>query len=256
MPPDLAAIVRAVEAPPPWLAPHLNLLRPIVAGLGARSVAEALNAVAGGRADLPMFVDQAALPAEEPYESFIARTHDVPTRNNAHDLFNGLMWLSYPRTKWRLNALQVEQLGITGVRGSRGAVRDALTLFDENAALMRAPSRLIDALRTRDWQALFLHRRALWQSVQLVVFGHALLEKLLLPRKPITAHVWLVDETEDATVASTLQAARLAAKPFLPLPVLGIPGWWAENESPAFYDDADVFRALNAGREARGGNDS
>jgi hypothetical protein len=31
-------------------------------------------------------------------------------------------------------------------------------------------------------------------------------------------------------------------KPFLPLPVLGIPGWWAPNENPGFYDDTQVFR--------------
>ena len=29
---------------------------------------------------------------------------------------------------------------------------------------------------------------------------------------------------------------------FAPLPVLGVPGWWPANESPAFYDDATVFR--------------
>ena len=28
----------------------------------------------------------------------------------------------------------------------------------------------------------------------------------------------------------------------LPLPVLGIPGWWPENEKEDFYDDAAVFR--------------
>jgi hypothetical protein len=30
--------------------------------------------------------------------------------------------------------------------------------------------------------------------------------------------------------------------------VLGIPGWWPENEVPAFYEDASVFRA---GRRTR-----
>jgi hypothetical protein len=35
---------------------------------------------------------------------------------------------------------------------------------------------------------------------------------------------------------------RLSAKPFLPLPVLGVPGWWPDNESPDFYEDVAVFR--------------
>ena len=39
-----------------------------------------------------------------------------------------------------------------------------------------------------------------------------------------------------------ITAASWSAKPFLPLPVLGVPGWWPANENPGFYDDADVFR--------------
>jgi len=34
----------------------------------------------------------------------------------------------------------------------------------------------------------------------------------------------------------------LSAKDFLPLPVLGVPDWWAANEDPNFYNDAAVFR--------------
>jgi len=36
--------------------------------------------------------------------------------------------------------------------------------------------------------------------------------------------------------------AWLAGKPFTPLPVLGVPGWWAGNENFSFYDDSLVFR--------------
>jgi len=32
----------------------------------------------------------------------------------------------------------------------------------------------------------------------------------------------------------------LAAK--TTVPVLGVPGWWAQNDAPAFYADAGVFR--------------
>ena len=39
-----------------------------------------------------------------------------------------------------------------------------------------------------------------------------------------------------------LSAAALATKPFTPLPVLGVPGWWPENSGAAFYDDPRVFR--------------
>ena len=46
----------------------------------------------------------------------------------------------------------------------------------------------------------------------------------------------------DAWMATDLGADKLAAKPFLPLPVLGVPGWWAPNEAPDFYEDVGVFR--------------
>jgi len=46
----------------------------------------------------------------------------------------------------------------------------------------------------------------------------------------------------DAWMAADLSADKLAGKPFAHLPVLGVPGWWAANENPAFYDDASVFR--------------
>ena len=37
----------------------------------------------------------------------------------------------------------------------------------------------------------------------------------------------------------------LAAK--TALPVLGVPGWWSENEVPGFYEDTEVFRPLREG---------
>jgi len=188
------------------------------------------------------FVDQSELPATEPYESFVARTGCVPTRENLHDFFNGLMWLTYPQTKRRLNVLHAEQIAQHGVSGSRGSIRDALTLFDENAAVLQAPADLVEALRQRDWKNLFVARRAQWQSARLVLLGHALMEKLMQPRKAITAHVWVVEELTDAALASSLVAERLHTRSFLALPVLGVPGWWDANTEPGFYDDADVFR--------------
>jgi hypothetical protein len=96
---------------------------------------------------------------------------------------------------------------------------------------------------------LFVRLRPLWSEATLLLFGHALLEKLVYPRKPITAHVFIAREATnsiaelDAWLAWTLTAEVLATKPFTPLPVLGVPGWWAPNEAPGFYDDASVFRA-------------
>jgi hypothetical protein len=238
----LAALAAVLESPPPWLLAHEPIARRVVGAGKSHSVADALNAAAAGKVDFVRFVAQSELPAGEAYEAFIARTGCIPTRDNLHDLFNGLLWLGYPKTKRRLNSLQAQQISLLGTAGPRGTLRDALTVFDENATVLHAPPSLVEPLRQRDWYTLFVERRAEWQSAQVLLFGHALLEKLLQPRKAITAHVWLIEEIADETLASSLTAERLSAKDFLPLPILGVPGWWAANEEPGFYDDAEVFR--------------
>jgi hypothetical protein len=183
------------------------------------------------------FVPADELPAGEAYEAFIARTGCVPTRENLHDHFNRLVWQRHPRIKQGLNRLQAADIAARGVSATRGALRDALTLFDENGALwLDAPPLLAQALQVRDWQSLFITHRALWHGHHFEIFGHALLEQLAVaPRKGLTAHVLLADPL-------SLTEAQWAAKPFCPLPVLGIPGWWPANEDPAFYADTAVFR--------------
>jgi hypothetical protein len=84
------------------------------------------------------------------------------------------------------------------------------------------------------------------------VVGHALLEKLAAPRKDMTAHVWrapcpgMVPAAVDPWLAAQCTPGALAGKPFTPLPVLGIPGWWRANENFSFYDDSVVFRPRRA----------
>ena len=201
------------------------------------------------------FVHQSDLPAGEPYERYIFQTGNCPTRDNLHDFFNGLCWIHFPQTKRRLNQLQAAQIELDGIGQVRGAVRDALTVFDENAAFLQAPDALWDALVAKDWAALFVDMRPLWRDAQLVLFGHALLEKLVSPRKGITAHVYRVHAPShrladlDAWVAADLNVEKLSAKPFAHLPVLGVPGWWPQNEDPQFYADARVFRARAAGSQ-------
>ncbi len=188
------------------------------------------------------------MPPGVAYEQFIFDTGTVPTRDNLHDFFNGLCWITFPQTKTKLNQLQAAEIARAGVQDVRGPVRDALTLFDENAALMVAPPAIWAALEARDWQHLFVGLRPLWAETRIVLFGHALLEKLVSPRKAITAHMYdarppsASTDDLDAWVAASLSAEKLATKPFLPLPVLGVPGWWAENQNFSFYDDSFVFR--------------
>ena len=236
----------AVDWAQPWLAPYRAHGEAAARAERGTSVASALQAIRPPSA--PGFVHQDNLPAGQAYEAHIFQTRTVPTRDNLHDFFNGLVWLAFPEAKRRLNALQAAEIARTGIGATRGPLRDALTLFDENGAVLDAPPVLWEALAARDWRRLFITERACWQEARLLVFGHALLEKLVSPRKPATAHVLLAQgaiksiANDDAVIAAALDPAHLASKPFLPLPVLGIPGWWSGNTNFSFYDDSDVFR--------------
>ena len=251
----------------PWLAPcaergarwrHVALERPDAYLATLQHDAAAAGHRTGQGAALT-FIAQADLPAGTAYEAHIAATGGVPTRENLHDFFNALMWFTYPRVKAALNARQAAFIARDGIGATRGAERDALTLFDENAAIfVAADADLRRALTGFDWQRLFVAGRAAWgERCEARLVGHALLEKLIAPYKACTAHAWIVDapaeyfswtaarQTEwlDATVADALAQAPLSSRVFAPLPVLGVPGWWPANVESAFYADERVFRA-------------
>ena len=238
----------AIDWSAPWLAPWCASGPPIAQRvLGGNAVHQALQAAAPCGAPVG-FAPQADLPDGMAYEQHIFDIRRVPTRDNLHDFFNGLVWLHFPQAKRRLNQLQAEAIAQDGVQAVRGPLRDALTVFDENGALLQAPEPLWDALRARDWQRLFIDLRPLWGQARLVLFGHALMEKLVSPRKPMVAHVYQAPiaiesiASMDTWLAQAIQAQSWVSKPFAPLPVLGVPGWWPANEAPGFYADAQVFR--------------
>ena len=248
------SVLADIDWSQPWFTPWRELGEPTAQrALQQQSVAEALNAIdhaAKREAKEVKFVPQANLPEGQAYENFIFKTAQVPTRDGLHDFFNGLCWHRFPLAKRRLNQLQAAEIDTQGVRATRGPVRDALTLFDENVILMHAPDAVWAALQARDWLKLFVDLREQWQQVHLVLFGHALVEKLVTPYKSITGHVYRIanevnphDEAAlDAWLVQDLQPPKLATKPYEPLPVLGIPGWCAANAERAFYEDANVFR--------------
>lgn len=233
-----------------WSAPWLDFWR----DPGERLAAQVLQGlpqpqVLNGAALAPVrFIPQAELPASQAYEQHIFDTGCVPTREGLHDFFNALCWMRFPLAKKRLNVLQAEQIAALGIAPQRGPARDALTLFDENVALLQAPDALWEALAAKNWFAVFGGLRALWAQSRLILFGHALTEKLVFPRKSITAHVFrapvaIKEIAElDRWLAGALNTELLAAKPFAHLPVLGVPGWWPDNEDPTFYADTSVFR--------------
>ncbi|KQQ96310.1 hypothetical protein ASF77_21080 [Massilia sp. Leaf139] len=256
-----------------WSRPWYDAVRPAFDALGLEDgeFAGAFNRQAAllalrNHRGLPLaFVPQESLPEGTAYEAFISATGNVPTRDNLHDFFNGLVWQTFPSIKRELNALQAAQIEASGGSKARGPARDAATIFDENAALLvvRASSEgreLVDELRAHCWEAALFEKRAMFgPDAELWLFGHALMEKLVAPRKAITAHVRIVFAADeyfgldaaarrawlDATVARTLRDEGLATAGFTPLPVLGVPGWWPDQDR-AFYLDASVFRPKRA----------
>jgi hypothetical protein len=250
----------------PWLAGLKTIAEPILHSADWRSglnIAARAMALCNHR-DLPIrFVPQADLPSGIPYETYISASGCVPTRANLHDFFNALVWLAYPQVKKQLNALQATELikyaaaqSGSSANTLRGKLRDAATIFDENAALfVSTDTELNAALREHRWHALFMtHRAAFEHTCSVRLFGHALMEKLLTPYKAITAHTWIVavepdffrlPENEQRRQLDTLVGGQLAqglaASDLTPLPVLGVPGWWAQQDD-AYYADQFVFR--------------
>lgn len=200
------------------------------------------------------FVAADDAPPGVAYEAHIGATGRVPSRGTAegglHDRFNALIWAAFPRTKVALNARQAQEIARRGIGATRGPVRDAATLIDESGLLLACDDPALFAALTRhDWRRALVENRARWGcEIVPLVFGHALLEKLAGPFKAITAAVVPLPlgagtfEAIDAAAAAFVAREELAPRDLLHLPLLGIPGWWAANERPGFYDDASVFR--------------
>ena len=236
-----------------WAAPWLADWRPVGQAIAQRVVAgvpqpQALSEV--GLAPVG-FVPQAELPEGQAYEDFIFAHDQVPTREGLHDFFNALCWMHFPLAKRQLNRLQGTEIARAGVGQVRGPVRDAATVFDENAWMIQASDELWAALTAHRWTEAFVDLRHQWAHTRLWAFGHAALEKLVQPYKSITVHLWRVpgevpQDQIDAWLAGDLTAGKLSGKPFSPLPILGVPNWWSDNADPVFYEDVSVFRPRRA----------
>ena len=220
------------------------------------------------------FVSQNALPEGVGYEQFIGSTGKIPTRDNLHDLFNGSIWLTFPKTKALLNyyhMLEIAACHEDGKGARRGRVRDTITVFDENGAiLVTADPNIGEALINFDWQASLVVPRDKWDNPKkrdthsqaaVYIFGHALLEQLIQPRKPLCAHSVVINVAADFFALSLperisylddqlviymdklLSKHDITPRQLAPLPILGVPHFWSENADPSFYDDTYVFRS-------------
>ena len=223
--------------------PSLDRLQRLVDGIVPRRANRALNLVLAGSA------------SPEPYERRVFQHGDVAMRaNDWHDLFNVLVWCVFPRAKAALNRRHAFEMGHEPP-GRRGRARDALTQFDEDGVIVLSSApELLELIRAFQWKALFWDRRAeALEHMRFLVFGHALYEKLLEPFVGVTGKAVLLDVplriddmagAADNRVAEQIDAGMLGSPADLqPLPVLGVPGWYAGSLAASFYDNAAYFRS-------------
>lgn len=207
-----------------------------------------------------MFVEPPT-PSTAPanYERRAFLSGELETRvANWHDLFNALVWLTFPLAKAAINAGHCRAMSDESPERGRGAVRDALTLLDENGVIVVSddPS-LLDLLRGFAWKELFWHRRLdVIAHMRFYPFGHGLCAQALRPFIGLTGKAVLFDVDQEfmpASIGAQLYALdeRLAKlvvseldhpRQLAPLPLLGIPGYTQDNEQESYYEDQDYFR--------------
>jgi hypothetical protein len=180
------------------------------------------------------------------FESGLAATRS----ENLHDFFNALVWLSFPMTKARINAMHAERLPYE--RGQRGSLRDLLTIFDEGGAVLTCGDpELSDALYGHRWkELLWTQRDRIATALRVNVIGHAVLEKALEPFPAITCKVIVLPDGSDPDVGAAAWLARRrpadSPRALAAFPVFGMPGWLPETAEAGFYDDRRWFRPLAA----------
>lgn len=226
-----------------------------------------LNEVAVGfknfRGQPIRFVADDSAAAAPHYETRIAETGEITTRENWHDFFNAMSWLSFPDAKSAISEMHARLLSARGAKEARerSAPRDVLTLFDEGGIIVTSSDEsLLELIRRFEWKALFVDRRRdVIACMNFRLFGHSMLEKALDPYVGVTAKAVLLLVDDSFLVSSPAAKMRYidqrsaawlmdetnltSSKNFSPLPWLGVPGWWKANESPAFYDDRQYFRS-------------
>lgn len=246
----------------PWLWPYGgDCARFEPEGLVAGGIAQRLNQAgssAGTR--VPEFVASSETLGALDYER---RVHagEIPTRDLAHDWYNGLVWLHFPQAKQQINTHHIvdSQSSIVRSLNGRSRFRDALTLFDESGAmLLTTDADLVSALLNHDWQTLFQRNRSAWaERARVLIVGHGLLDSMHQPHKGLCAKVVpvLVPSLDLEIKELQVLALKLIGEirdsgNFSPMPVMGVPGWFEESNAAGFYSDTSVYRAKPTRRNA------
>jgi Protein of unknown function (DUF3025) len=207
------------------------------------------------------------LPFEAQYEPRCYLTGEVQMRaHDWHDLFNALVWLTFPKTKAVLNASHYHALAEGRASGNtgRGAMRDMNTLLDESGVIVAYTDtnpgpELAALLRNFKWKELFWQRREqMTTKMGFYIFGHGLYEKALQPYIGMTGQGLLIKVEQgffswppaqqwkhlDSLLADYLAAPGhcRSTRELSPVPLLGVPGWAKDNDYETYYENTQYFR--------------
>ena len=204
------------------------------------------------------------------YEERVYKKGIISTREqNWHDLFNAFIWLLFPKTKNLLNALHMQELKKQPGK-KRTPCRDAITHLDESGIIIASSNAsLLEALKNHQWQTVFVQSRGQWSSklsssnqeaskIGAFVFGHGMYEKAFTPFIGFTGKAYCLEiddkfyqqdkltqyqQLDQLLCDDIRQKNTLSDSSCLsPLPILGIPGWSVDNETPTYYDNTNYFR--------------
>ena len=199
---------------------------------------------------------------ESQYEPRCYLSGEVQMRgNNWHDLFNALVWLTFPKAKAAINARHYQSLkGAHDGLSQRGKVRDMATLLDESGVIVvSAQDGLSEMLYRFQWKDLFWQQRERVRAAMgFYIFGHGLYEKALHPYVGMTGQGLLLQVSAeffswdvplqlrylDEHIAEYLNNPQHchSTRELHPVPLLGVPGWTEENNHAGYYDNTSYFR--------------
>jgi hypothetical protein len=236
--------------------PAFDVIRPLLNRIDHSHLIVSLNSLARERkVDLTFVAAPEKKVSAVEYETRIVAARELIVNNSLHDLFNACIWLMFPKTKRIISELHVG-LG-SGENNRRPRRRDVLTLFDESGLMLICDPPHCDGFKqlneTHQWKTLFAERRNDFvQHVRPILFGHGALEQLASNwHRGLTVKAqWLALHRETSLAEiDTFLSSKIRANEELrdnerriPMPLVGIPGWFAENDDTACYDDVSVFR--------------
>ncbi len=198
---------------------------------------------------------------KDQYEPRVYLKKELQTRaHNWHDFFNAMIWLRFQKTKKTLNQLHYLKSNERAKGSNRTKLENKITQFDEcGAILISKNTHLLDLVKKHQWREIFIDNAARFgKDFRCIIFGHAIYEKALNPYIGLTCHCLMIADEHileevkrdnysilDKYLSELWQQQETRGNiEFQPFPVLGIPGYWPDQNAE-FYQNKAYFRPVS-----------